>query len=65
MKTFHIPDDWSVLVLEDTDERISWFRERIPQAVYVKTTDAAIRELSRHTFQAVFLDHDLEWMRRC
>jgi CheY-like chemotaxis protein len=62
VKTFHIPDDWLVLVLEDTEERISWFRERVPQAVYVTTADAAVRELSRHTFRAVFLDHDLEWM---
>ena len=27
---FHIPTDWPVLVVEDTEDRISWFRQRMP-----------------------------------
>jgi len=32
----HIPSDWSVLVVEDTEDRISWFRQRMPKAVFAK-----------------------------
>lgn len=62
MTTFTIQPGWSVLVLEDTEERIDWFRERIPHAVYVKTADAAIQALSSQMFRVIFLDHDLHWM---
>jgi hypothetical protein len=62
MKTFTVQSDWSVLVLEDTQERIDWFKERLPRAVYVKTAADAIRALSSQTFRAVFLDHDLHWL---
>src|ERR1700733_9331366 len=57
-----IQTDWKVLVLEDTEERISWFKERVPDAVYCTTAADAIRELSSQDFQVVFLDHDLHWM---
>ena len=62
MTTFTVQSDWPVLVLEDTPERITWFKERLPQAVYVTTADAAIAALKTHEFRAVFLDHDLHWL---
>src|SRR2546427_12337540 len=31
--TFNVQSDWAVLVLEDTPERIAWFKERLPRAV--------------------------------
>lgn len=60
--TFTIHPDWRVLVLEDTPERIAWFKERLPNAVYVTTAENAIDRIRRHTFNVVFLDHDLHWM---
>ena len=60
--TFTIQGDWDVLVLEDAPERIGWFKERVPQAVYCATADDAIRALSSQEFRVVFLDHDLHWM---
>jgi CheY-like chemotaxis protein len=60
--TFTIAPDWKVLVLEDMPERIAWFKERLPQAVYATTADAAIEALKSREFRAVFLDHDLHWM---
>jgi CheY-like chemotaxis protein len=59
---FHIPTDWPVLVVEDTEDRISWFRQRLPQAVFAKNAEAAFRALDQQTFTVVFLDHDLHWM---
>jgi CheY-like chemotaxis protein len=59
---FHIPTDWPVLVVEDTEERISWFRERLPKAVFAKNAEAAFRVLGRQEFKVAFLDHDLHWM---
>ena len=59
---FHIPTDWPVLVVEDTEDRISWFRKRIPQAVFAKNADAAFRALSQREFKVIFLDRDLHWM---
>jgi CheY-like chemotaxis protein len=59
---YTIQTDWKVLVLEDTEERISWFKKRVPNAVYCATAADAIRELSLQDFQVVFLDHDLHWM---
>lgn len=59
---FHIRSDWTVLVVEDTEDRISWFRQRLPQAVFAKTAETALRALSQHEFKVAFLDHDLHWM---
>ena len=59
---FFIPDDWRVLVLEDTEERIVWFRHYLPDATYCKTADKAIAALKEESFNAIFLDHDLHWM---
>jgi hypothetical protein len=60
--TFTVQSDWAVLVLEDTPERVAWFKERLPQAAYVTTANAAIEALKSREFRAVFLDHDLHWM---
>src|ERR1700733_1111940 len=62
MTTFNVQSDWAVLVLEDTPERIAWFKQRLPQAVYCASADAAIAALKSQQFRAVFLDHDLHWM---
>lgn len=59
---FHIRADWPVLVVEDTEDRISWFRQRMPKAVFAKNADAALRALSEQEFKVAFLDHDLHWM---
>jgi CheY-like chemotaxis protein len=59
---FHIPADWPVLVVEDTEDRISWFRKRMPKAVFAKNAEAAFRALDQHEFKVIFLDHDLHWM---
>jgi CheY-like chemotaxis protein len=59
---FHIPSDWTVLVVEDTEDRISWFRQRMPKAVFAKNAEAALRALEQQDFKMIFLDHDLHWM---
>ncbi len=59
---FTVQPDWKVLVLEDAPERIVWFRERVPDAVYVATAADAIQALTQQDFRVVFLDHDLHWM---
>src|SRR5438552_12886793 len=59
---FHIPTDWPVLAVEDTEDRISGFRQRLPKAVFAKNAEAAFRALSQQEFKVVFLDHDLHWM---
>jgi CheY-like chemotaxis protein len=62
MEQFHIPTDWPVLVVEDTEDRISWFRKRMPKAVFAKNAEAALRAMEQQDFKAIFLDHDLHWM---
>ena len=59
--TFNIPRSWPVLVLEDSEDRISWFRQRLHNVEFAKTSAAAISLISQHNFKAVFLDHDLHW----
>jgi CheY-like chemotaxis protein len=59
---FNIPPSWPVFVLDDSEDRLSWFRERICNFTYAKTSAAAIDVLSRKSFKVVFLDHDLHWM---
>lgn len=59
---FYIPTDWPVLVVEDTEDRIAWFRQRLPNAVFAKNADAAFGALNLYDFKVIFLDHDLHWM---
>lgn len=61
MRTFHIPKDWPVLVVEDSSTRTGWFRERMPQAVFATNVEEALRILDETTFRVVFLDHDLNF----
>jgi len=60
--TFNIPQSWSVLVLDDSEDRISWFRQRLRNVKFAKTSAAAISLFSQHRFKVAFLDHDLHWM---
>ena len=59
---FHIGSEWPVLVVEDTEDRISWFRQRLPKAVFAKNAESAFLALSQQEFKVAFLDHDLHWM---
>jgi len=59
---FHIRPEWPVLVVEDTEDRISWFRQRLPKAVFAKNAESALLALSQQEFKVAFLDHDLHWM---
>lgn len=61
---FHVPAHWRVFVLDDTQDRLFWFRKRlqgVAQLREAKTADRAIEILSAETFDLVFLDHDLSW----
>jgi DNA-binding NtrC family response regulator len=60
--TFTIDPTWDVLVMDDTDERLRWFKQRMPHCTTVKTADEAIEALKTNQFRVVFLDHDLHWM---
>lgn len=62
--TFHVRRDWRVFVLDDTEDRLRWFREHLP-GVTVRTAKSAreaISILEAETFDLVFLDHDLSFM---
>ena len=58
---FFIPTDWKVLVLDDDLDRVVWFKQRLPDALFAQTADEAIKLLEDNSFQAAFLDHDLHW----
>ncbi len=60
---FHIPKDWPVFVLDDREDRILWFKQRVPQAVFARNAEVAKYELkSADRFKVCFLDHDLSWV---
>ena len=61
MTSYTVQPEWKVLVLEDAPERIVWFKERVPDAVYVATAEDAIQALTQQEFRVIFLDHDLHW----
>jgi len=50
---------WGIFILEDNDQRIQWFRERLPQATIALTAEDALAILSQGSFDFCFLDHDL------
>jgi hypothetical protein len=60
-KTIRIPEAAKVFVLEDSPERIKWFRWRIPQAIIASNAEQALALLDEQTFHACFLDHDLSF----
>lgn len=51
-----------MLVLDDSEDRISWFRRRIGNVRFAKTSTEAITLFARHNFRVAFLDHDLHWL---
>jgi hypothetical protein len=57
-----VPKQWRVFVLDDTEDRLSWFRQRLPKMRYAKTAQDALEILSNEPFDLVFLDHDLSWL---
>ena len=59
---FHVQPSWSVFVLDDTEDRISWFRSRLPNMRHARTCQEALDILSTEAFDLVFLDHDLSWI---
>ena len=59
-----VPSNARVFVLDDTQERLFWFRQNLKGvAAYrdASTADRALEILSTETFDVVFLDHDLCW----
>jgi hypothetical protein len=58
---FRVPANWRVFVLDDTEERLQWFRQRCPGMRQATTAAAAIEILGKEHFDLVFLDHDLSW----
>lgn len=59
---FKIPGSCPVFVLEDSADRIAWFRRQIPHAVIATSSDEALGILSTREFKMVFLDHDLGFL---
>jgi CheY-like chemotaxis protein len=57
-----IPKNVRVFVLDDTEDRLAWFRERMPEMRSAKTSFEAIEILAAEPFDVIFLDHDLHWM---
>jgi DNA-binding LytR/AlgR family response regulator len=49
----------TVLVVEDSETRISWFKERLPSALIASKPVDAVRALASGTPDTVFLDFDL------
>jgi serine/threonine protein phosphatase PrpC len=60
-KVMRIAEIAKVFVLEDSPERIAWFRQRIPQAVVASNAEQALALLDDQTFDVCFLDHDLNF----
>ena len=57
-----VPQNARVFVLDDTEDRLTWFRSRMPNMRCAKTAEKAIEVLSSEQFDFVFLDHDLSFM---
>ena len=47
---FFIPAGWKVLVLEDDGDRIVWFSERMPNAMFAETAEEALALLQADKF---------------
>lgn len=49
-----------VLLVEDSEERVAWFRQRFPEHLDVTASvDEAIQRLQERQYDLLFLDHDL------
>lgn len=61
---FNVPAAWRVFVLDDTLDRLFWFRQQLRGVAKYReaqTADRALEILSGEPFDLVFLDHDLSW----
>jgi CheY-like chemotaxis protein len=58
--TIQIRQDQKVLVVEDNEDRIAWFDERLRSGttVYARTPQQAIDALDKERYDVIFLDHD-------
>lgn len=54
-----IPRNAKCFLLEDSFERIDWFRSKLPFLDVEDNVDDAIEALSQKAYDFVFLDHDL------
>lgn len=62
---FNVPAHWRVFVLDDTQERLFWFRSQLRGVACLreaKTAERALEILAGESFDLVFLDHDLSWL---
>jgi CheY-like chemotaxis protein len=60
--TFHVPSHWRVFVLDDSQDRLDWFRRKIPGMQCATSARKAIEILKSEQFDLVFLNHDLSFM---
>lgn len=57
--TIRLPKGAKVFLLEDSEDRIVWFKKHIPDVVIAETALQAIDILKGTEFDFIFLDHDL------
>lgn len=60
-----VPQNARVFVLDDTQDRLFWFRQNLKGVAAYRdatTAERAIEILEDQEFDYVFLDHDLTWM---
>ena len=55
-KMMRIAETVKVFVLENSPERIAWFRQRVPQATFASNAEQALALLDEQTFDLCFLD---------
>ena len=60
-KVMRIAETAKVFVLEDSPERVAWFRQRVPQATFASNAEQALAILDDQKFDVCFLDHDLNF----
>jgi hypothetical protein len=49
----------TVLIVEDDERRVRWFREQYPDAMITNKTEDAMTWLAERSIDRLFLDHDL------
>lgn len=65
LKTFKIPTDATVVVLEDMDQRIAWFRQKligVHEVWILKAALICIEVIQQKWPAIIFLDHDLGFL---
>lgn len=48
-----------ILILDDNDERIIWFKQYFPEADIAKDAKEGITKVTTREYDLIFLDHDL------